>query len=703
VIFPSAKADFNLSNSVVCSPDSVKFTNISTNAFNSFWTFGDGSQKILNNNINVNHLYNNSGSVSKDQAELYIESKNGCSSIKDTLITVYPDIVPGFSADSVGCAPFTVQFNNLTSTSGVSYNWNFGDGQTSTAKNPFNTFENSDTISKPFITKLIVTLNSNKSCKDSAIQNILVYPTLIASFNLDTDQVCAPFRVNITNTSSGACAGCYLWDFGDQSLPSGYTTKTFPHTYPADTNQTTYKIFLTVGNNSNKCKSIDSLFVTVNPPLLASFYIKDTVCSPFTDTLKNQTTGSGRKKYYWSFGDGYTSSLINPLHTFTNNFQLELKDTIKLKATSEYGCSNDTTRVIAIFPAPVANFSIDPALQFFPNATFSFIDYTNKGPWNYLWKFGDNRDTNSIGSVKHTYFHWALKANDYKIPVELVTKNGICADSAFDTLLLYAPVPIANFDTVFHVCDSTIQFINKSTWGDSYSWDFNDKSIFSPDTNPVHTFPGPGEYNVKLTVNSEGGTDSHYKLVQIYPKPSISFVVQPKVVEIKQDVIKCYNNTQNATRYLWNFGESETDTSTEVSPAHTYNDTGTFVVKLFAWSFYGCPDTSRGDTVKAYQSAAQIKYPNAFMPGLPGPGGSLNPNAVFHPAVTDNVSEYHFEIYNRWGERIFVTTDINAGWDGTYKGKLCQQDVYVYKAWGRFLNGRTFVKAGDITLLHKAQ
>lgn len=696
VIFPSAKANYSLSKTALCSPDSIIFTNLSKNAFNSYWNFGDGTVKTLNNNKTVSHLYNIKGLVKIDQAELYIESNRGCSSIKDTNITVKPDIVPGFSADTIGCAPFTVQFTDLTIGSVKTYNWIFGDGNISTAKSPFYTYEDNDTTTKSYTAKLKVTSVDN--CIDSVNHNILVYPTLIANFSIDTNQVCEPFIVNIKNKSLGACNVCYLWSFGDQ-VTSNTGKTTFPHTYPTDTNRSSYNLFLTVWNNSNKCKDTMSQIITVNPPLLSSFRIQDSVCSPYNAQFVNQSTGSGRKKYFWSFGDGYSSSLTDPLHTFTNSSSLELADTINLVTTSEFGCSKDTSQIITVFPAPVANFSIDPALQFFPNATFSFKDLTNKGPWKYLWNFGDGRDTNSIGSIIHTYQHWGLKDKDYKIPIKLLTSNGDCADSAFDTLILFAPKPIANFDSLTSGCTPiTIKFKNESKWGESYIWDFDDQTI-STDTNPTHTFSNPGEYNVKLTTNAEGGTDSHYELINVYPIPAISFMVEPKVVEIKQDVIKCYNNTQNATNYLWNFGDYQT--STDNSPTHTYNDTGKYIVSLIAWSYYGCCDTLIGDTVKAEEAAGQVKYPNAFMPGQPGIGGSANPNALFHPAITGDVAEYHFEIYNRWGERIYATNDVNQGWDGYYKGKLCEQDVYVYKAWGRFLTGRTFVKAGDITLLHK--
>jgi gliding motility-associated-like protein len=99
-----------------------------------------------------------------------------------------------------------------------------------------------------------------------------------------------------------------------------------------------------------------------------------------------------------------------------------------------------------------------------------------------------------------------------------------------------------------------------------------------------------------------------------------------------------------------------------------------------------------------------IEFPNAFTPNLNGPGnghyvtGVLN-NDVFHP-VYKGVIEYQLRVFNKRGQLVFESNDVNMGWDGYYKGKLAEQNVYIWKASGRYANGKHFIKAGDITLLH---
>ena len=92
------------------------------------------------------------------------------------------------------------------------------------------------------------------------------------------------------------------------------------------------------------------------------------------------------------------------------------------------------------------------------------------------------------------------------------------------------------------------------------------------------------------------------------------------------------------------------------------------------------------------EASDYIAYPDAFTPN----GDKLND--VFLPVYKGVIVEYQLNIFNRWGELIFESKDIDVGWDGTYKDKLCKQDVYVWKVYVKFSNGQVYIKAGDVTL-----
>ena len=101
--------------------------------------------------------------------------------------------------------------------------------------------------------------------------------------------------------------------------------------------------------------------------------------------------------------------------------------------------------------------------------------------------------------------------------------------------------------------------------------------------------------------------------------------------------------------------------------------------------------------------------PSAFTPTFGGDGSGsqafgdddLRDNDVFFPQLRGNPIAYSFTVYNRWGEQIFSTSDPNVGWNGYFQGKLCKQDVYVWRVAAVFLDGTTAEQAGDVTLIRR--
>jgi hypothetical protein len=126
-------------------------------------------------------------------------------------------------------------------------------------------------------------------------------------------------------------------------------------------------------------------------------------------------------------------------------------------------------------------------------------------------------------------------------------------------------------------------------------------------------------------------------------------------------------------------------------------------VKLGAWTVHECYDEKiKKDTIHVLGQHF-CNFPNAFTPNTDGQndGKYTTPdtrNDVFHPSW-EGVVEYKLEIYDRWGEKLFESSDVTVGWNGYYKGKLCKTDVYIWKAKGKYTDGSTFDKAGNLTLL----
>ena len=153
------------------------------------------------------------------------------------------------------------------------------------------------------------------------------------------------------------------------------------------------------------------------------------------------------------------------------------------------------------------------------------------------------------------------------------------------------------------------------------------------------------------------------------------------------------------TSVRWDFEPNQS--SILSNPVYTFSDTGSYDVILSVLNGYGCASNYILNIL--VETENRFDTPNAFTPNPGGGnGGSYDPNSlsneVFFPRM-ELVDEYHLMIFNRWGELIFESRDINIGWDGYYRGEISAQDAYVWKIEATFLDGTKLNKVGDLTLL----
>ncbi|TRX70858.1 PKD domain-containing protein [Carboxylicivirga sp. M1479] len=249
-----------------------------------------------------------------------------------------------------------------------------------------------------------------------------------------------------------------------------------------------------------------------------------------------------------------------------------------------------------------------------------------------------------------------------------------------------------------------VKFTNYSVNGSRYIWDFGDgtESYVSDKVNgPQHVYEDPGTYTASLTVPGPGGNDAIFtQRIIVHDHPVADFNVGPELVYLPEDEIRCYDLSIDAVSWFWEFGDGQT--SEEQNPSYLYTDEGTYSITLTVQNGLGCEDSfTKDNAIEAYLSG-YVEFPNAFRPRPGGSGGSGTigeRNDAIFKAKNKDVEEYSIQIFNRWGQLIYESKDIEQGWDGTYKGKLVPQAVYVYKAFVRFTNGREKNKAGSVLLV----
>jgi len=246
-----------------------------------------------------------------------------------------------------------------------------------------------------------------------------------------------------------------------------------------------------------------------------------------------------------------------------------------------------------------------------------------------------------------------------------------------------------------------VKFINMSGDFDSCRWIFGDGGS-SFEKAPEWIFDVDGEYKIVLEIYSSGKLiASSSSLIKVYPRPVANFELNTKKAIIMNDEIHFINYSTDAVKYIWDFGDGSHSELFE--PQHKYRKYGSYDIKLIAFTEYGCADSIL--IQNAFSSSEYfIDFPNAFIPNPNGPSGGIyslksdESAQVFH-SVFSGVSEYQLKIFSKKAILIFESNDIYIGWDGYFKGQLSNSGVYIWKVRGKYRNGETFTKMGDVTLL----
>jgi gliding motility-associated-like protein len=266
----------------------------------------------------------------------------------------------------------------------------------------------------------------------------------------------------------------------------------------------------------------------------------------------------------------------------------------------------------------------------------------------------------------------------------------------------YRPVPDAGFITdVDEGCyPLRVQFTNYSVGGSVYQWSFGDGST-SADRNPVHVFTQPGYFTVELNAPGPDGMDGIFtKQIKVYDHPVADFTVNPTVVYVPGEKARFYDLSTDAVSWNWDFGDGVV--ATERNPSHEYSDEGVYDVMLTVSNSDECKDTMIVEKAVIAEPQGFVVFPNAFKPRPGNASGQIDPSAeyvvVFKPAYRD-VDSFLLEIFNRWGQKIFETNDLDSGWDGMYEGQMAPQAVYIYKATGKYYNGREYRQTGSVLLV----
>ncbi|MBI1223370.1 MAG: PKD domain-containing protein, partial [Bacteroidetes bacterium] len=684
-VHPLPRPNFAVNKTGICDTSSYIFRNYTAGAVGYQWFFGDGTGSYQDG---PTHIYPTA--VSSDTsftAKLIATSNRGCVDSLSQSITVTPIMLAKASTiNASGCNPLTVDFVN-NSTNASNYYWDFGDGFVNTGQSPSHTYINPDYFAKDYTVTLIV--SNALGCADTTSVTVSLQPNITANFTIGKTSSCTQAAYDINNLSQGSTI--YNWDFGDG------TSSTDPnpsHVFPTSLSQDTVFTVRLVASSAYGCYDTAYRTVTVHPILTAAFVVDaQEACGFMLAHFTNQSTNA--IYFDWDFGDGTGSALKDPSHPY-GQVGVYQPSIIVYDA---YGCSATYSlpNPVIIWEIPKANFIATPSSQRLPNSTVDFTDLSvANDPLNYHWNFGEpssGSNTSTLSDPQHIY------ADSGTYLITQIIDNGHCSDTATRSVTIEYYYPIASFyeDPDTGCMDLTVTFTNESQYADSYHWYFGDGGQ-STDENPTHTYTTPGSYTVTLLASGPGGVDDSTKtdIILVIQKPYAKFYTTPTVAWLPNTSIQFVNTSILANAYLWQIDGPNGDdfTSNDDSPIITLNEEGEYTVMLIAMNTYGCTDTAYKENYIRINAGGVLLVPNAFTPNGDGVNDNFRP--VFEGVERDH---YTFKVYNRWGELLFETHDIDEAWDGTFRGVMCESTVYVWQVEGNYYGAQHFQQRGKVMLM----
>ena len=439
-----------------------------------------------------------------------------------------------------------------------------------------------------------------------------------------------------SSTLTASGGGTYAWNTGSSSTSI----------IVSPTSLTNYTVIVT---GALGCTKSVTYSVNVTPQPTASVTASSTtICSGTTATL----SASGGSTYSWNTGSSASTIVVNPASS--TNYTVTV---------SNGACSSDASIAVTVNTTPTASVTATASSICIGSCT----SLSASGGSTYVWSPGGQ-----TGSVIN-----ACPTSSATYTVTATSANG-CTDDA-TTLINVLPLVNATVTGDSNICvnDPTVL---TATGGGTYLWNPGGATTASITVNPI---AGTG-YTV--TVSNGACSDAATVFVTVNPLPVVSATASPYTINIGAQTT--LTGTSSTGSYTWT---PSTGLSSTTDPNPVANPTVTTIYTLSTIDANGCVSV---DTVivNVTMECEEVFIPSAFSPNLDG----FNDFLYVRNAC---IEEMDFRVYNRWGQKVFSTTDKTEGWDGKLHGKLCDPAVFFYTLYIKFITGTDKTIDGNVTLV----
>ena len=730
-----------------CTSEPINFTNSSSGpSLTYLWNFGDGTTSTQKNPV---HLYTVEGIYS---VSLSVDDKYGCSGYlsKPAYVRIGNPKADFSVSDTLGtCPPLIANFAN-NSVNYSTWKWDFGDGTSSTEKNPSHFYASAGTFDA------VLTIYSGSGCISQKIQRIKVNgPTGVLSYN-NVDG-CHPLQTNFHAHTKNNVS--FIWDFNDGTTIATKDSNVV-HTYTTPGKYLPKMILQDVNGCKVAVNGKDSIGVY---GITASFHNNSTlVCDSGSVSFVNSSiTNDSIAKYYWNFGDGNTSALAEPSHLYNRPGSYKTS----LKVVTQRGCVDSVQNSEPVMVNRSPKIEINGSAGACVPASIKFsgvVSNPDSSTVSWSWNFANGNASTLQNPAEQTY----SDAGNFIISAIGLSSNG-CSDTARKPIEIF-PLPNLSIAADTVVCVGSSESLHVSG-AENYSWSpskylsctncsspvtqpdssityfvkgtsskgcvsfdsvsllvkhpfqlsFNKPDtlcagrsvkLFAQGTDKYKWFPSSGldNPNISSPTASPASTttyqvigsdskgcfsDTAYIPVKVYPIPQVNAGAD-YTINVGKEIQIVPTISPDVTSVEWT---PSIGIVSQNYPAISVKPTESLEYTVRAKNEGGC---MAEDKVSVYVTCnnSNIFVPNTFSPN--GDGA----NDIFYPRGSGLFKILNLKVFNRWGEVVFEKANFNAndasaGWDGTFKGKQLSPDVFVYMLQVVCDNNTVLTFKGNIALL----
>jgi gliding motility-associated-like protein len=520
---------------------------------------------------------------------------------------------------------------DLTSSLGTSYQWQLNGVNISGATNQVYTATSGGTYT-------VIVMDGPCSLTSSDFVLTEIIPVITS--NTGANALCPGSNLILTSSLSDS----YQWMLNGVDIP-GATNQTYSATQGG-----VYSVTGVIGTCTST--SLDFVVTEIIPAITSAGGVI-TICPGSVVDLTSSISDS----YQWSLDGVDIPGATNQTYTATVGGVYTVTAVIG-------SCSSTSADFILTEIIPTITGS-GGASTLCPGST---LDLSSSAADSYQWALNG---VDIPGATNQVYT--ATQEGTYSV----TTVVGSCTSTSSDFIVTsdFPQAPVITLSDTSG-CSPLALDLSHDLTGVSTQW-FIDGSLVSTNQNFQGSISQVGCLDVELILTSTSGCDFISTLsnaICITPTPVASFTMNPNEISSDLESINFINSSQNATMYIWNFGNGNSSNAVNPSEVFSINETG-YQITLTAINDLDCYDEY--SILLNSNDNGTVYIPNAFTPD-----GDEH-NQVFKPTLIPgfDLHSYKMQIFNRWGELIFVSQDLNFGWDGTsgMYGYKAMDGVYIWK------------------------